>query len=64
MAQTVVRGCATAGGVLVGIVAAEEMPSGSRAFALSLLAAAGAFGAGLCLMALPLADTGTAAGGS
>jgi len=34
------------------------MPSGSRAFALSLLAAAGAFGAGLCLLALPLADTG------
>ena len=49
-------GGATAGGVLVGIVAAEEMPSGSRAFAFSLLAAAGAFGAGLCLLALPLAD--------
>ena len=46
VAQTVVRGCATAGGVLVAIVAAEEMPSGSRAFAFSLLAAAGAFGAG------------------
>ncbi len=56
--QTIVRGCATAGGVLVGIVAAEEMPAGSRAFALSLLAAAGAFGAGLCLLALPLADLG------
>ena len=55
--QTFVRGAATAGGVLVGIVAAEEMPSGSRAFAFSLLAAAGAFGAGLCLFALPLADT-------
>jgi MFS family permease len=59
-AQTIVRGCATAGGVLVGIVAAEEMPAGSRAFALSLLAAAGAFGAGLCLLALPLADLGIA----
>jgi MFS family permease len=58
VAQTLVRGCATAGAVLVGIVAAEEMPSGSRAFAFSLLAAAGAFGAGLCLMALPLADLG------
>ena len=46
VAQTVVRGAATAGGVLVGIVAAEEMPSGSRAFAFSLLAAAGALGAG------------------
>lgn len=59
-AQTIVRGCATAGGVLVGIVAAEEMPAGSRAYALSLLAAAGALGAGLCLMALPLADVGVA----
>jgi MFS family permease len=57
-AQTVVRGCATAGGVLVGIVAAEEVPAGSRAYALSLLAAAGALGAGLCLLVLPLADLG------
>ncbi|MFL6204038.1 MAG: MFS transporter, partial [Acidimicrobiales bacterium] len=55
--QTLVRGCATAGGVLVGIAAAEEMPAGSRAFSFSLLAAAGAFGAGLCLLLLPLADT-------
>lgn len=56
-AQTLVRGLATAGGVLVVIVAAEEMPAGSRAFAITLISAAGAFGAGLCLMALPLADT-------
>ena len=58
VAQTFVRGAATAGGVLVGIVAAEEMPAGSRAVAFSLLAATGALGAGLCLMALPLADLG------
>jgi MFS family permease len=56
VAQTGVRGLATAGGVLVVVVAAEEMPAGSRAFAITLLGAAGAFGAGLCLMALPLAD--------
>lgn len=56
--QTVVRGLATAGGVLVVIVAAEEMPAGSRAFSVTLIGAAGAFGAGLCLMALPLADLG------
>lgn len=55
--QTIVRGLATAGGVLVVIIAAEEMPAGSRAFAITLISAAGAFGAGLCLMALPLADT-------
>jgi MFS family permease len=58
IAQTAVRGLATAGGVLVVVVAAEEMPSGSRAFAITLIGAAGAFGAGLCLMALPLADVG------
>jgi MFS family permease len=56
--QTLVRGLATAGSVLLGIVAAEEMPAGSRAFALTLLAAAAALGAGLCLMVLPLADLG------
>ncbi len=54
--QTVVRGVATAGGILVVVVAAEEMPAGSRAFAITLIGAAGAFGAGLCLLALPLAD--------
>jgi MFS family permease len=58
IAQTAVRGLATAGGVLVVVVAAEEMPAGSRAFAITLIGAAGAFGAGLCLMALPLADLG------
>jgi MFS family permease len=58
VAQTAVRGLATAGGVLVVVVAAEEMPAGSRAFAITLIGAAGAFGAGLCLMALPLADLG------
>ena len=41
-----VRGLATAGGVLVAIVAAEEMPAGSRAFAITLISAAGALGAG------------------
>ena len=55
--QTIVRGLATAGGVLVVIVAAEEMPAGSRAFAITLISATGALGAGLCLATLPLADT-------
>jgi MFS family permease len=58
LAQAVVRGVATAGGVLVVVVAAEEMPAGSRAFAITLIGASGALGAGLCLMALPLADLG------
>ena len=45
--------------VLVTIVAAEEMPAGSRAYAVSLLAMAGGLGAGVCVMALNLADLGT-----
>lgn len=56
ISQTVVRALASAGVVILTIVAAEEMPSGSRAFAVSLLAMTGALGVGICLMALPLAD--------
>ncbi|MEO7427791.1 MAG: MFS transporter [Acidimicrobiales bacterium] len=59
ISQTVVRGLATAGAVLLTIMAAEEMPAGSRAFAVSLLTMAGALGVGMCLWALPLADLGT-----
>jgi MFS family permease len=44
--------------VLVGVVAAEEMPAGSRAYAVSVLAMATAFGAGICVATLPLADLG------
>ena len=44
--------------LLIGIVAAEEMPRSSRAYAVSVVALAGGLGAGLCLMALPLADLG------
>jgi MFS family permease len=44
--------------LLVGIVAAEEMPRSSRAYAVSVVALAGGLGAGLCLVALPLADIG------
>ena len=56
--QAVVRGLTTAGAVLLAIMAAEEMPAGSRAFAVSLLTMSGALGVGMCLWALPLADTG------
>ena len=34
------------------------MPAGARAFGISLLGLSGALGVGICLMALPLADTG------
>jgi len=56
--QALARAFATAMLVLLLVVAAEEMPAGSRAYALSLLAMADALGAGLCVMALRLADVG------
>jgi predicted MFS family arabinose efflux permease len=57
-AQTVARPVALALGITISIVAAEEMPSGSRAYAVSLIALVYALGGGLCIMALPLADLG------
>jgi MFS family permease len=56
--QVAARGCSIALAILITIVAAEEMPAGSRAFAISVLTMAGALGAGACLWALPLADAG------
>jgi len=57
--QMLARAFASALLVLVTIVAAEEMPAGSRAYAVSLLAMAGGLGAGACVLALNLADLGT-----
>ena len=57
--QALVRGAVTAAIILLTIVAVEEMPSGSRAFGISLLSVTGALGAGLVLFALPIADTST-----
>ncbi len=56
--QTMARAFASALLILVAIVAAEEMPAGSRAYAVSLLAMAGGLGAGVCVLALNLADIG------
>lgn len=44
--------------VVMGILAVEEMPSGARAYAVSLLTMSTALGAGMCVLALPLADIG------
>ena len=44
---------------LVAVVAAEEMPRNSRAYAVSVLAMASGLGAGVAVIALPLADIGT-----
>ncbi len=55
--QVAARGLVTAAVVTVGIVAAEEMPAGSRAFAVSLLAMWAGLGAGLAaVFLLPVAD--------
>ena len=59
--QVVGRGFLTGAAVLIGIMAAEEMPAGCRAYAVSLLTIVGAFGAGSALLALPLADLGVTA---
>lgn len=56
--QVAARSCSIALAILITIVAAEEMPAGSRAFAISVLTMAGALGAGVCLWVLPLADLG------
>ena len=56
--QVLARGCAVAVLVVASIVTVEEMPAGSRAWAVSLLAMAAGFGAGVCVAALRLADLG------
>jgi MFS family permease len=56
--QTIGRPLGLALDVLVAVVAAEEMPRSSRTYAISVLAMASGLGAGLCVMALPLADLG------
>jgi MFS family permease len=58
LAQVVSRGSLVAVGLLIAIVAAEEMPAGARAYAVSLLAMTGALGAGMALWILPVADAG------
>ena len=56
--QTLSRPLGLALDGLIAVVAAEEVPRGSRAYALSVLAMAAGLGAGLCVIALPLADIG------
>jgi MFS family permease len=56
--QSLNRGAWAATTVLLAIIAAEEMPAGARAYALSLLSMTGALGAGAALWLLPVADAG------
>ena len=54
--QTIGRPLGLALDFLIAVVAAEEMPRNSRAYAVSVLAMASGLGAGVAVMALPLAD--------
>jgi MFS family permease len=56
--QVVNRGTVSAASLLLVVIAAEEMPAGARAYALSLLSMTGALGAGMALWVLPVADVG------
>ena len=54
--QTFARAFATVIGLLVAIIAVEEMPAGARAFAVSVLTMTAGLGAGLCVINLVYVD--------
>jgi len=54
--QLLARGLSTALGILIVIVAAEEMPARSRAWAMSVLVLCAGLGAGMAVWVLPVAD--------
>ena len=56
--QTLARPMGIALAFLVGVVASEEMPRNSRAYAVSILAMAAGFGAGVAVLSLRFADIG------
>ncbi len=57
-AQTVSRTFSAALGTVILVYIVEEMPTGARAYALSLVGMASALGAGMVLWFLPIADLG------
>ncbi|MCY3785862.1 MAG: MFS transporter [bacterium] len=59
--QTVSRSLSTAMFVLLLVIAAEEVPAGTRAYAVSVLTLAAGLGSGMVVWLLPLADLGLAA---
>ncbi len=58
VSQTFARPMGIALAFLVGVVAAEEVPRNSRAYAISVLAMASGFGAGIAVLSLRFADIG------
>lgn len=61
LTQTVGRPLGLALDVLIAVIAAEEMPRNSRAYAVSVLAMASGLGAGVAVGSLPLADISSGA---
>ena len=59
--QLVARGLSTALGILILILAAEEMPARSRAWAISVLVLCAGLGSGMAVWVLPVADLHIAA---
>ena len=59
--QLVCRGLVAVGVLLLPVLAAEEVPAGSRAFITGLITMSGALGVGMVLWVLPLADVSTGA---
>jgi len=54
--QVPARGLTAAMNLVIGVLAAEEVPAHARAWTASVLALINALGAGLCVATLPLAD--------
>ena len=59
--QTFARALSTVVVLLIAIMAAEEMPAGTRAFAVSVVTMTAALGAGLCVLNLLYVDTSAGA---
>ena len=58
VSQTISRAFSTSAVILLAIIAAEEMPRSSRAYAVGVMTLTGGLGAGVCVWFLPLAGTG------
>ena len=54
--QTFARSLSTVAVILIAVMAAEEMPAGTRAFAVSVVTMTAALGAGLCVLNLVYVD--------
>ena len=61
ISQTFARSLSTVVVILIAVMAAEEMPAGTRAFAVSVVTMTAALGAGMCVLNLVYVDLATGA---